>query len=87
MKSTARICYRLKESDHPKRMKEGIAKGQSRRRLKMEVEIGGKSGSCGKARKLCKVMRETRKVKDGKELLLRGRKLGAVNGMWCKKVR
>ena len=52
---------------------------------------GGRSGPSGKGCKLCKVMKETSKVKDkdGKELLLRGemdcRTLGAVYGMWCRK--
>ena len=52
---------------------------------------GGRSGPCGKGCRLCKVMKETSKVKgkDRKELLLRGemdcRTLGAVYGMWCRK--
>ena len=67
VKPIDRTRYLHKDSDHPRHVKEGIAKGQSRRRLKMEVEDGGKSGPCGKARKLCMVMRETSKgkAKDG----------------------
>ena len=54
-------------------------------------KVDGRSGPCGKGCKLCKVMKETGKVKDkdGKELLLRGemdcRTLGAVYGMWCRR--
>ena len=52
---------------------------------------GGKSGPCGRACKLCGVMKETRTVKDkdGKEMGLRGemdcRTVGAVYGMWCRR--